>query len=174
VSCKTTPNHKKDYVRVDIQKLNANPEQYDGKRVVIEGHVLGTTVDITDQLMTWILTVGDKPYSGSGKDRLVFPSVSNKTRAIEDGYNHVIIERCDEVCLRAKKRGEKIKVYGEFYHKKESQQYVDGIRLYVDAIESGSEHIHTDYRDISKTKAKAPSYLKRVYKLGKKAIDLVK
>jgi hypothetical protein len=173
--CKSTQKINFDVERVQIVDLIAFPERFDGKEVSIDGYVLGMETDLTDGETTWIVVIGDVPFNKKAeKGRVVFPTIKNKIRAKENGYNAEVIEYCKKLFSNAQIAGRKVRVYGVYTPTASHEEFVSGINFQISGIEVGKKRINTDYGDISRAKAKAPGMIKKVYKFGKKAIDIVK
>ena len=89
-----------EYSHVPLPQLATNNANFTGKKITTEGYILGLEHHPdTKNGEIWIVVLGDKPVPGEiSSGQMIFPSVPNKIRIGEDGFNRDIIRRCHEIC----------------------------------------------------------------------------
>ena len=165
-----------DYTQSTIAEIHEGNEELAGEKLMAEGYILGLEIqhDITDNIV-WVMVLGDAPYfDETGNSQLIFPTIKNKIRVGEDGYNNEIMKRCYSVCEEAKQNGRSIKVFGTFLPSEPFNHYNDGVDLQLDAVKIGSMLINTDYEDHGKLKERTPGLVRKLYKGGKQISKLLK
>ena len=175
-SSTTTSESDEEFVAVEFNELYNSMINYEGKRVVFDAYVLGSEYNPSeDDRQFFVLSLSDKPCKISSKSGKLFcPTVKNKLRAAEDGYNASVIKSSYILMNNARKLGQLVTVYAECQPNREFYYYGNGIDLYISKVKVGQTTVNTDYADKSKMAAEAPGYIKSVYKGGKKLFDLAK
>lgn len=175
-ACSSTnpPPMDKEFSRLTIQELLNNKTAYDGKRIAIDAYIIGSEYNPSeDDAQFFILSLADQPPQNNSKD-IFSPKVKYKIRAAEDGYNKEVILDSFKMASTAKRKGQKITVFGTYKPDQEFYYYTKGIDFRIAKIRIGNKTINTDFADKSKIAHDTPGMLKNVYKGGKKIYDLAK
>ena len=163
-----------DFVKVSIKDLVDTPNEYAGDDIMLEAYVLGAEYNPSEEgAQFFIISLGDDVQCDNKKgNQIFFPDIKYKVRAAEDGYNGSIIQNCYVMADNARKLGSKITIFGRFNPDQPFYYYGNGIDIEIEKMRVGNRTVNTDFDDKSKLAHETPGMLRKVYRGGKKLIDI--
>ncbi|MCM8533489.1 MAG: hypothetical protein NE330_20140 [Lentisphaeraceae bacterium] len=163
-----------EFIKTSIKELVDSPDKFIGEDIMLEAYVMGAEYNPSEEgAHFFILSLGEEvQYDNKKGNQIFFPRVKYKVRAVEDGYNGSVIKDCYIMADNARKLGSRLTVFGRFNPDQPFYYYGNGIDIQVEKMRIGNRTVNTDYEDKSKLAHETPGMIRKLYKGGKKLIDL--